>query len=68
MSMVAMAHWSTMSFSAAIVAWEALKNRQDSGNARVSKAKSVKFAAKGISRNKRLLFAESIGYPKPGSE
>ncbi|CAG1020239.1 hypothetical protein MTYM_00143 [Methylococcales bacterium] len=43
-----------MSFSAAIVAWEALKNQRDSGNDPVLEVKQVKLETKAFLINKLL--------------
>ncbi len=44
---VSIGHWPSMSFPAAIVAWEALKNQRDSGNHPVLE-KQAKLVAKAL--------------------
>jgi len=45
---VSIGRWPSMSFPAAIVAWEALKNQRDSGNDPVLEAKQAKLEAKAL--------------------
>ncbi|WP_230874761.1 Arm DNA-binding domain-containing protein [Methylomonas sp. LL1] len=51
---VSIGHWPPMSFSAAIVAWEALKNQRDSGNDSVLEVKQVKLETKAFLISKLL--------------
>ncbi|WP_197491542.1 integrase arm-type DNA-binding domain-containing protein [Methylomonas methanica] len=45
---VSIGHWPSMSFPAAIVAWEALKNQRDSGSDPALAAKQAKLEAKAL--------------------
>jgi integrase len=56
---VAIGHWPAMSFPAAIVSWEALKNQRDSGSDPVLSAKQEKIEAKALIEKERTEKAES---------
>lgn len=56
---VAIGHWPAMSFPAAIVSWEALKNQRDSGSDPVLSAKQEKIEAKAFIEKERAEKAES---------
>lgn len=58
---VSIGHWPSMSFPAAIVAWESLKNQRDSGNDPALAAKQAKFEAKALI-NKQLAEKTEIAY------
>lgn len=56
---VSIGHWPSMSFPAAIVAWEALKNQRDSGGDPVLEAKQAKLEAKALTLKQEAANSEN---------